>query len=260
MTKRAIRWSLAAACTILLTSLFPAAPVRAQGSIDPKAREIAARAVDAMGGQAAWESLRWVRFRFAGFRNHWWDKHTGRHRVEFTNREGDHFIVLQNLQTREGRGFKNGQEITGEDAKKVVEAAYGTWINDTYWLFMPFKTTDPGVILAAAGEETVEGVLYDKLHLRFEKVGLTPGDQYWVFVNRATGLVDRWSYVLEGFEPGRAATVWQWRDWQSYGPLKLSGTRYEATANRSLLLDRIEIGVEIPDAVFTASEPMPDPK
>ncbi|HEX4952097.1 MAG TPA: hypothetical protein VF017_01700 [Thermoanaerobaculia bacterium] len=260
MTKRAIRWSLAAAGTILLSSFLPSPPARAQGSIDPQAREIATRAVAAMGGQAAWENLRWVRFRFAGNRTHWWDKHTGRHRVELTRRDGDHYIVLQNLNTREGQAFKNGQELSGEEARQALDNAYGAWINDTYWLLMPFKMTDPGVILAPAGEETIDGNVYDKLHLRFEKVGLTPGDQYWVFVNRSTGLIDRWSYILESFEPGRAATVWQWRDWQSYGPLKLSGTRFNLTANQTLGLDRIEVGVEMPDSVFTVSEPMPEPK
>ena len=31
--------------------------------------------------------------------------------------------------------------------------AYAIWVNDTYWLLMPYKMKDPGVTLAYDGEE-----------------------------------------------------------------------------------------------------------
>ena len=44
-----------------------------------------------------------------------------------------------------------GKTLEGE-AEEVPGEAYGTWVNDTYWLLMPYKMKDPGVMLAHDGE------------------------------------------------------------------------------------------------------------
>jgi hypothetical protein len=225
---------------------------------DPKALELADRQVEALGGKAAWDAVHFVRFRFAGSRTHHWDKWTGRHRVEFTTRANEHWVVLQNLNTRQGRAWKDGQELAGEAAAKAVEDGYATWINDTYWLFMPFKWRDPGVTLAYDGEETVNGVTYDKVKLSFDNVGLTPGDQYWAYLNRETGVMDRWAYVLQSFEAGRAPAAWDWKGWQRYGGISLAPERVSVENGRELRLDRIAIDEPIADSVFESGEALPE--
>ena len=71
-------------------------------------------------------------------------------------------------------------------------------MNDAYWLVMPYKMRDPGVVLTLAGTEKKGEDAWDKVLLTFEGVGLTPKDRYWVFVNAKTSLVDRWEFVLKG--------------------------------------------------------------
>ncbi len=134
-----------------------------------------------------------------------------------------------------------------------MKNAYAAWINDTYWLLAPYKLRDPGVTLAHAGQETVDGVAYDKLHLSFEGVGLTPGDQYWMYVHPETGLVDRWAYVLEGQEP--PPTAWEWQGWERYGPgIMLADQRVQPEGGRELPLAPISVPDELPDPVFESPD------
>lgn len=250
-----IRSTLLAAAALAAVLLAPARPAAA----DAKAEEIAAKTLAAMGGQKAWDEVHFIRFTFAVNRHHHWDKWTGRHRVEFIDRKGDHYLVLENINTRAGRAWKNGVELSGEEGAQTVQRGYETWINDTYWLIMPYKLRDPGVILTYAGEETVDGVLYDKLHLAFENVGVTPKDQYWAYINRETGLMDRWAYILESYEPGQEATHWQWKGWQRYGKVLLAPERIEVKAGRKLPLDDIAVLDTLPDTIFTSSEALVKP-
>ena len=52
-----------------------------------------------------------------------------------------------NVNTKEGSAWLKGKALEGEEQKKPLERAYGAWVNDTYWLLMPYKLRDPGVIL-----------------------------------------------------------------------------------------------------------------
>ncbi|HEX9669934.1 MAG TPA: hypothetical protein VGC93_10670 [Thermoanaerobaculia bacterium] len=233
----------------------PATPP--QGQADPRAAEVAERLLAALGGREAWESTRFIRFVYNGRRTHVWDKHTGRHRVEGQTPEGKRFLVLHNVATREGRAWLDGQELQGEEAKQLLDRAHAAWVNDTYWLLMPYKLRDPGVSLAYDGEETLDGQTYDKLLLTFQAVGLTPGDMYWAYVNRATGLMDRWAYLLEDQPRDASPTAWLWQGWQTYGRIKLAPTRAQVGGERKIELRDIAVTDTLPDSVFTSPEPAP---
>ncbi|HET7747645.1 MAG TPA: hypothetical protein VFM29_10120, partial [Vicinamibacteria bacterium] len=182
-------------------------------------------------------------------RKHAWDKWTGRYRVEGATREGDPYVILMNLDTKEGSAWLKGRKLEGDELKQQLERGYGAWVNDTYWLLMPYKLRDPGVSLAYAGEEQMDGATYDKIQLRFDNVGLTPKDTYWVWVSCATGLVDRWDYVLKGEQV--PPTTWRWTNWRKYGRIMLADERVNATEGRKILLPGIEVPDSIPDSVFT---------
>ena len=249
-----LRRRLVQATLALLLLLLTAAPATAQS--DPKALEIAARTVDAMGGQEAWDATRFLRFEFFGFRLHHWDRYSGRHRLEGQTRDGDAYVVVHDIKTRlagnhQGTVWLNGEELDGEAKAEWLERAYGAWINDTYWLIMPYKLRDPGVTLRHLGEVEEDGKVYDKLQLNFDSVGLTPGDTYFAWINRETGLMDRWAYHLEGWEDDREATAWEWRDWQGYGGIRLASTRYNAADDRTAELGKIAVFDHLPDAVFS---------
>ncbi len=168
----------ALAVLLLAAGLAGAAALRAEDAApaiaDAKADAVAAQVMQALGGQAAWDSTRYLRFTFAGRRTHTWDRSTGRHRVEGKSRDGKSFVILENLGTHQGRAWVDGKEAAGDELKKMLETGYGTWVNDTYWLLMPYKLKDPGVHLAYAGEDTIGGKAYDKLALSFDHVGLDP--------------------------------------------------------------------------------------
>lgn len=224
----------------------------AKAHSDAKAMAIAERSLEAMGGQAAWDATRFIRFNFFGFRLHHWDRQTGRHRFEGQTRDGDTYVVLHNINTRQGEVYVNGERKTGDDEKQWLERAYGGWINDTYWLLMPYKLLDPGVHLTHDGDETIGGKVYDKLKLTFDSVGLTPGDTYWAYINRETGLMDRWAYFLQDWEEGREPTQWEWADWKDYGGIKLSGMRKNLGDDSQRPMGEIAVMGELPDAVFTS--------
>jgi hypothetical protein len=252
----------ALALSSLLALPLPAAAADAPGAFDPArsdpaAVKLADQVLEALGGTAAWNATRYLRFdweverggKTVGRRSHTWDKHTGRYRLEGKQREtGKPYVVVMNLHTKEGSALADGVRLQGEELKKQLESAYGAWVNDTYWLLMPYKLKDPGVILKLDGQEQAGGRTWDKLLLTFDNVGLTPQDRYWAFVDRETHLVDRWDYVLKG-EKG-PATTWEWKGWQTYGRIKLANDRVNAKDGARIWFPVLETPASLDDAVF----------
>lgn len=210
----------------------------------------------ALGGKQAWDNTHYIRFNFLGRRTHWWDKWTGRHRLEGQTKEGQHYVVLENVNTKEGSAWLDGKKLEGEKAQEMVKNAYAAWVNDTYWLIEPYKLRDPGVNVSYAGEEKLDGKTYDKLAVSFGQVGLTPGDRYWVYVNRDTGLMDRWDYILQDMPKEGPPTSWRWEGWQKYGNIMLAPHRVQVGGDRKLELTDIAVFDQLPDAVFTSPEPV----
>ncbi len=252
MTPRLRSTLLAASTTALLLGFAPA-PARAS---DAPAVALAEKTLAAMGGQAAWDATRYLRFTFAGFRTHHWDKHSGRYRLEGKTREGESYVVLMDLGSRQGQAWKNGEAQTGSELATWLERAWGAWVNDTYWLLMPYKLLDPGVNLAYEGQDPIDGKAREKIRLTFGQVGLTPGDTYWVWFDPETHLVVRWSYVLEGFEPGQAATAWDWGGWQKFGEILLAPDRKMVGGDRQLPLSDLAVFESLPDSVFSSAAPI----
>lgn len=231
-------------------------PVPASSDSDARAVEIAHRTLEAMGGAEAWDAVRFLRFDFFGFRAHHWDRETGRHRLEGKTREGQSYVVLHDLDRRAGRAWLDGEELEGEALGEWLERAHGAWVNDTYWLLMPYKLLDPGVHLSYEGEMTLDGETYDTVKLTFDRVGLTPGDTYWAYFDRRTGLMDRWAYHLESWEADREPTHWLWLDWETYGGVKLSSTRRNLEDGSERGLGPIAVFDSLPESVFTSPEPV----
>jgi hypothetical protein len=224
---------------------------------DPKATALADKVMQALGGAKAWNNTHYLRFDFAVDRGgktvvrraHTWDKWTGRYRLEATNKKGDPSVVLMNVNTKEGSAFLKGKKLEGKDANKHLEEAYATWVNDTYWLLMPYKMKDPGVILAYDGEEKKGGEAWDKVRLTFDNVGLTPKDKYWAYVNRKTGLVDRWDFVLKGDK--KPPSAFTWANWKSYGKIQLADDRVNAADGTRIYFPVLQVPASVPEATFT---------
>jgi hypothetical protein len=247
---------------IVVLAALPAAEAVAQApaaapASDPKAVAVADKVMDSLGGKDAWKKTHYIRFDFAVDRDgktlvrraHTWDKWTGRYRLEGQTKEGDPTVVLMNVNTKEGTAYKKGNKLSGEEEKKAVEDAYATWVNDTYWLLMPYKMKDPGVILALEGEEKKGDEAWEKVRLSFDNVGLTPKDQYWAYVNRKTGLVDRWDYVLKGEK--KPPTTFEWKNWKKTGAIMLADDRVNPKDGTRIYFPVLSVPDNVPDSVFT---------
>lgn len=215
------RLSLITALVLLLTGAL-AAPqwVRADAASEARAQEIAADVLEAMGGAEAWQGTRFVRWRFMGRRLHYWDRHTGDVRIESGGN-----VVLMNVHDLEGRIFVDGEEVTDPEEKEdALELGHAWWVNDSYWVFMPYKLRDDGVHLDYLGEGTMEdGRPAHVLELTFDGVGLTPQNRYEVLVDVETDLVGQWSY-FENADQSSPDLTGPWTDWKRVGDILLAGS------------------------------------
>jgi hypothetical protein len=211
---------------------------------DPKAVEIAQSMMQAMGGQDAWNAARYLRFDFKvgiggetkADRSHLWDKHTGRYRLEDKNK-----VVLMNLADKQGTVYVDGKKVEASDAAKALKAAYGAYINDFYWLAMPWKWMDSGVNLKYLGRKP-QG---DAVVLTFGKVGLTPGDRYQAFVSPKSHLMTHWEYVLQSGDKGS----WDWQ-YGDHGGVKLAST-HTSPPDKRIDMGDVRILKDVDSALFT---------
>ena len=221
----------------------PAASGFDETGSDPKAVQLADEAMTAMGGRKNWDKTRFIAWNFFGVRKLTWDKWTGNVRVD--NLKNDQTILL-NINTDQGRVFKNGQELTAPDSvKQYVKSGKGAWINDSYWLVMPFKLKDSGVTLKYLGEEkTKDNADADVLQLTFKGVGNTPDNKYKVWVNKQNHLVWQWAYYPK-FDQEKPGFTLPWIDYQKQGKILLSGERGDRD------LTEIQVFDKLPETVFT---------
>ncbi len=222
----------------------PAAGFDLAGS-DPKAIAVADATMAAMGGRSAWDMTRHVTWRFFGGRRHVWDKFTNNLRFE----DGD-LTVLMNLDSEQGRAWRAGAEITDPaQLKDILGNTKGAWINDSYWLVMPYKLKDSGVTLTYVGEKTDSaGKPCDVLQLTFKNVGRTPNNKYHVYVDQQTRLVSEWTIWFDAAKD-EPRPLGPWTDWQRFGNILLAPGHGQR--------GHTEIGVfdELPATVYT--EPTP---
>ncbi len=217
----------------------------------------------AMGGEQAWKEARYISFRWQVLRHgevvsdraHYWDRWDGRYRLETRIRANSQMqadqslVALFDVDTREGRAWVDGQPYTNEMGDQLVERAHAMFINDTYWLLMPYKWRDPGVTVEYLGPEVDDDGEWRVFHLSFDDVGLTPGDQYWVYVSaQPPHLVGKWQYHLEGRES--KGPVIYWKNWRGFGPIQLATTREVSDGSFSIQFSDIEVSDRPPAAIF----------
>ena len=219
----------------------PAEGFNQEGS-DLLATLLADKTMLAMGGRKAWDNTRYIKWNFFGRRNHTWDKWTGYVRIEAPS---DDLTILMNVNSKEGKVMKAGQEISPESLDIYLQRGYEMWVNDSYWLVMPFKLKDTGVTLKYLREDTTQtGDAADVLSLSFEDVGVTPENVYEVWVDTDSKLVTQWAYYSDSstLEP---RFITPWADYQKYGEILLSGDRGQYK------LSDIEVLESVPEGTFT---------
>lgn len=224
----------------------PAAGFNAEAS-DQKAMDIADKVMKAMGGRNNWDKTRFISWNFFGARDLLWDKHSGEVRIEIPN---DTTIFHINIESNNGEAFIKGTQITDQDSlQKLMHKAKGIWINDSYWLVMPYKLKDSGVTLTYKGMSTINGdTPAYVLELKFENVGYTPQNKYNVYVDTTDYLIKQWAYYRSA-DQDSATAVWPMDNYKKYGNILLSANRSDNRGPRD-----VHVYDSLPDSVFTTSD------
>jgi hypothetical protein len=211
---------------------------------DPRAIAVADEVMEALGGRPAWDRTRFLTWSFFGRRTHVWDKHAGNLRFD----DGE-TLVLMNLKSSQGRAWKQGDEVEDPaELQELLRAAESAWINDSYWVFMPYKLKDTGVTLKYVGEGLTEaGSEADVLELTFEDVGRTPENKYHVYVDKESRLVTQWDFYPKASDPEPRFQV-PWEDWKVSGEILLSADRGENSHENLTCLE------DVPDSVFESPD------
>lgn len=213
---------------------------------DAKAIEIADQVMETMGGEKNWDATKHIRWNFFDVRSHFWNKRTGDVRIESLK---DDLVILMNIDKMKGKVFKNGSEVIHPDSvKRYIEDGKKWWINDSYWLVMPFKLKDPGVTLKYIGEDEKDPQT-EILQLTFEEVGVTPENKYWVYVDKNEKLITKWAYFKKASQ-AEPDFVMPWENYQKHGEILLSGNRGEGS------LTNIAVYETLPNEVYRSFDPV----
>ena len=222
-------------------------------------------------GAEAFASAPYLRFTFAldtpdGTRvvgRHLWDRTTGDYRVEWQSGPDTAYVALVNVRDvtdglPNGTAYRNGTELTGAAAKEARRTAYQRFINDTYWLLAPLKVDDPGVNRTYLPDSST--AVHDVLHLTFGDVGLTPDDQYWLYVSKDTGRLDRWAFHLQGMDDAAPPQVYEWTGDTTLtapsGSVKLATRKEAVNGKRVILTNELALPSRPPDGAFSTPTPM----
>lgn len=214
------------------------------------------------GGLAAWESMPVLRFDWVAERDseevfrvrHLWDRQSGAYRVEYPVGEDSTLVAVFSvddfdMETPAGRAYLNGNPVDSTEMAARLADAYERFINDSYWLLVPFKLFDPGVHRNMAPDSS--DAESNVLRLTFENVGLTPGDRYWLRAD-STGKLMSWSFLLENGAEGH----YVWTDYE-YVPTP-AGSLYVATrkqASGRAILTQVFAADSLDDDIFLDPRP-----
>lgn len=240
---------------ILLLVLAPLAARAETPTSDPKAVKIADEVIKTLGGKDKFDKLPGIKWTFEvavndtvkGSRTSSWDKMSGWYRVQGKTRTGDSYVLIKKVGADEGKAWMNGNAIEGDSLQKLLKRAQSLWTNDGYWLMMPYKLRDPGVNLMYAGDTTLAGRHYDKLSLTFQNVGETPGDHYWVYVNRDNHMIERWDMVLQSDQPPPKSYTWE--GWEKHDGLMFATAHKQGPA--VVYTKNVETVSKFPPTEFT---------
>lgn len=214
---------------------------------DKKAAELVSKMMEAMGGTEKWEDLKYVSWTFFGSRHLVWDKQNSRVRIESPR---DSSVYLVNLAGPTGKYAYNGIEVS--DPKKLaakLENGKSIWINDMYWLFMPFKMYDPGVTVKfLKTDTTLVGAKADVLELRFDDVGKTPENKYEIYIDQKDQLIKQWNFFATTTQDS-ASRIWPWDNYENFNGLLLSSNRSDKSGPSN-----VRVYDDLDNNVFTSFE------
>ncbi len=222
----------------------PAAGFDAQNS-DPSAIALADSIMKANGGRYAWDMTHFIKWNFLGKRDLVWDKWGERVRIDFLDKN---LHIRVNLKDMTGSVMQDGVLLTQPDSlKKYLKIGKSVWINDSYWLVMPFKLKDSGVKLKSLGKKNnAIGAECDVIELTFKNVGDTPNNKYHLYANPVTHLITQWDYYPKNTDAKPMMSIPN-SDYRAYGHIMLSPNRGNGRS-----LGPLAVYSSMPDSIFTS--------
>lgn len=173
-----------------------------KGAAGPDADKLAHTMMQAYC-DSCWQQTGAVTWQF-GAHTHLWDRTRNLDRVSW-----DDYVAYVDIGTQQGRVFKNGVELQGEEKDKLVKKAWGWWANDSFWLNPLAKLFDDGTIRKLVPENKKGN---RRLTITYTTGGNTPGDSYlWILGD--DGLPIAWRLWVKIVPIKGAKATWQ--DWQT---------------------------------------------
>ncbi len=246
---------------IVFTMLFVFAPAAFPQTATPSADDIARRTLQILSAPGAWEKVRYVAFTFNVERNgkivasypQKFNLATGEYNVSGKTADGLLFDVTMNVFTKKGHGTIDGQPVTDNTQFQTLYSfGFRQFMADTNWLLLPFKLFETGVHRTYDGQRTDScGHTWDLLKLTFDQQpGLPAGDEYWLWVNRDTGVIEEWDIRQAGAPKEQLPIEVMLRSYQRVGGLLISTRREIPTKGQTLRFDDLQILPEAPKDAF----------
>lgn len=244
--------------------------------VKTKADSVAMRLVSGLGGLEAWAAVPHLRFNFGIDRNgeeqvvarHLWNRQSGEYRLEWNASPDSAFVALFDVDafgeaaakeaaSDAGQVYLNGEAVDSTANAQRMQEAHQRFVNDTYWLLAPLKVFDAGVNRSYVPDSST--ATHDVITLTFGEVGLTPGDQYWLYVNKETGRLDRWAFHLQNMPEDAPPQFFDWTEYETYdtpdGSLQLATRKESANQPIAILTNALEISTSVPEDIFSDPQP-----
>lgn len=233
MRRKLLIYSLAALLALALLALtgylILDKPLPA-GTPGDKADSLAATIETALH-KSAWDSTRWVTWDFPGDHHYLWDKQTHWVRVQWS----DHSVVLYTKDLSRSQ-VRSSQTLSGEEEQSLIDEAWRSFCNDSYWLIAPYKLFDPGVQRSWVSE--------NELLVQYESGGVTPGDAYlWEVGSDDRPVAYRmWVSIIP--IGGIRAT---WEDWTTTATGAIISRKHNIAGIYTLHIENLQTGFTVKD-------------
>lgn len=218
---------------ILLSEKLP------EGVEGPEAEAMTDKMFQAINKEA-WDSTRIVTWNLMGVHEYVWNKETTDLKVTWGKNE-----VVMNLKAYDGRATKDGEELSGDKKRKMIDKAFSFFCNDSFWLIAPSKARDEGTSRSLVTLKNGEKGLL----VSYSSGGVTPGDSYlwllddsgmpsgykmWTKILPVKGIYSSWEDWIDLPTGARISTLHDMKVFKSHMQNVKGGMTYE------------EIGIENP--------------